>query len=43
LNGDPLDDIEIILKILSYQIGSKNVLAIDEIDQILHLLQERVL
>jgi len=41
LNGDPLDDIEIILKILSYQIGSKNVLAIDEIDQILHLLANR--
>lgn len=41
MNGDPLDDIELILKILSYQIGSKNALALDEIDQIMHLLANR--
>ncbi|MFX0123773.1 MAG: ArsR/SmtB family transcription factor [Candidatus Hodarchaeota archaeon] len=38
MSRDPLNEIELILKILSYQIENKNALAIDEIDEILHLL-----
>jgi predicted transcriptional regulator len=38
LKRDPLSDIELILKILSYQIENKNVLAMSEIDEILHVL-----
>ncbi|MHA2202166.1 MAG: ArsR/SmtB family transcription factor [Candidatus Hodarchaeales archaeon] len=38
MSRDPLNEIELILKILSYQIENKSVLAIDEIDDILHLL-----
>ncbi len=41
LNRDPLSEIELILKIFSYQIENKNVLAIKEIDDILHLLANR--
>ncbi|MFX1504488.1 MAG: ArsR/SmtB family transcription factor [Promethearchaeota archaeon] len=41
MSRDPLNEIELILKILSYQIENKNVLAIDEIDEILHLLANR--
>ena len=41
LSIDPLSEIELILKILSYQIENKNVLAIKEIDEILHLLANR--
>jgi predicted transcriptional regulator len=41
LNGDPLSEIELILKILSYQIDIKRGIAIDEIDSILHVLANR--
>jgi predicted transcriptional regulator len=41
LNRDPLSEIELILKILSYQIENKNILAKNEIDDILHLLANR--
>jgi predicted transcriptional regulator len=41
LEKDPLSDIELILKILSYQIENKNIVAMKEIDEILHLLSNR--
>ncbi|MFX0014612.1 MAG: ArsR/SmtB family transcription factor [Promethearchaeota archaeon] len=41
MSKDPLSEIELILKILSYQIENKKVLAIDEIDDILYLLANR--
>ncbi|MFX0084798.1 MAG: ArsR/SmtB family transcription factor [Candidatus Hodarchaeota archaeon] len=41
MNRDPLNDIELILKILSYQIENKNVLAMSEIDEILHVLANK--
>jgi predicted transcriptional regulator len=41
LKRDPLNDIELILKILSYQIENKNVLAMNEIDDILHVLANK--
>lgn len=40
MSRDPLNEIELILKILSYQIEN-SVLANDEIDEILHLLSNR--
>ncbi|UCG03540.1 MAG: helix-turn-helix transcriptional regulator [Candidatus Heimdallarchaeota archaeon] len=41
MSRDPLNEIDLILKILSYQIENKNVLAMNEIDDILHLLANR--
>jgi predicted transcriptional regulator len=41
MDRDPISEIELILKILSYQIENKKYLAIDEIDEILHLLSNR--
>ncbi|MFX0209461.1 MAG: hypothetical protein ACFFDT_25985, partial [Candidatus Hodarchaeota archaeon] len=41
MSKDPLSEIELILKILSYQIENKNVLAMNEIDEILRLLANR--
>ena len=41
MNDNPNDEIELILKILSYQIESNKTLNFQEIDQILHLLSNR--
>ncbi|MFX1516554.1 MAG: ArsR/SmtB family transcription factor [Promethearchaeota archaeon] len=41
MSKDPLNEIELILKILSYQIENKSAFAMDEIDEILHLLANR--
>ena len=41
MSRDPLNEIELILKILSYQIENKSAFAMDEIDDILHLLANR--
>lgn len=41
MNGDPLSEIELILKILSYQMDTNRGMAIDEIDSILHVLANR--
>lgn len=41
MDNDPLSELELILRILSYQIESKQYLAIDELDEILHLLSNR--
>ncbi len=41
MNRDPLNEIELILKILSYQIENKNISTTNEIDEILHLLANR--
>jgi len=41
LDRELLNDIELILKILSYQIENKNVFAMKEVDEILHVLGNR--
>ncbi len=41
MNNDPLSEIELILKILSYQIECGKFLNIEEVDEILHLLSNR--
>ena len=41
MSNDPIDEIELILKILSYQIESNKSLSFQEIDKILHLLSNR--
>jgi len=41
MSRDPLNEIELILKILSYQIENKSAFEMDEIDDILHLLANR--
>ncbi len=41
MKRDPLSDIELILKILSYQIKNKNKFAMSEIDEILHVLSNQ--
>lgn len=41
MDNDPLNELKLILRILSYQIESKQYLDIDELDEILHLLSNR--
>ena len=41
MSEDPISDLELILKILSYTIESKGIVTIEEIDEILHLLSNR--
>jgi predicted transcriptional regulator len=41
MSNNPINEIELILKILSYQIESNKSLSLEEIDNILHLLSNR--
>ncbi len=41
MSENPIDEIELILKILSYQIESNKSVSLEEIDNILHLLSNR--
>jgi predicted transcriptional regulator len=41
MDNDPLSELKLILRIISYQIESKQYLDIDELDEILHLLSNR--
>ncbi|MHA1225728.1 MAG: ArsR/SmtB family transcription factor [Candidatus Hodarchaeales archaeon] len=41
MEGDPMSEIELILKIISYTIENKGLASMEEIDEILHLLSNR--